>query len=178
MSGLTGDFGSGSVVGVVTWDEFGQVAPELQAAARELLYQHGVGLAYLATVDACGAPRVHPVCPLLGRGGLFVFVIPSPKLGDLVRDGRYAMHSFPCEDDESAVFLAGRAHRVDDPQTRAALSGQFVAERSRFAVLAPAGDHLLFEFGIDRCLLTTSTGHDDPAPRKQVWRAPHTAGPD
>jgi hypothetical protein len=54
---------------------------------------------------------------------------------------------------------------------RAALSEQFVAERSRFDVPAPDPDHLLFELGVDRCLLTTSTGHDDPAPHKQTWRA-------
>jgi hypothetical protein len=86
---LTRDFGCGSViVGVVTWGEFARAAPVLEPPARELLCQHGAGLAYLATVDAAGGPRVHPVCPLLGDGGLFVFVIPSPKLADLVRDGR------------------------------------------------------------------------------------------
>jgi hypothetical protein len=148
----------------------------LERAGRELLYQHEVGLAYLATVDAEGGPRVHPVCPLLGQGGLFVFVIPSPKLADLVRDGRYALHSFPCEDDESALFLAGRARRVDHPGMRAALSEQFVAERARFAVPAPEPDHLLFELDVDRCLLTISSGHDDPAPRKRVWRAPAGRG--
>jgi hypothetical protein len=162
---------------MATWAELGRAAPDVELAGRELLYQHGVGLAYLATVDAGGGPRVHPVCPLLDQVGLYVFVIPSPKLGDLVRDGRYALHSFPCEDDESGLFVAGRARRVMDPRLRAGLSGQFVAERSRFTIPAPEPDHLLFELGIDRCLLTFSTGHDDPAPRKRVWRAEAAAGP-
>jgi hypothetical protein len=161
---------------MTTWGEFTQAAPELAREGQRLLYQHGVGLAYLATVDADGGPRVHPVCPLLDRAGLYLFVIPSPKLRDLVRDGRYALHSFPCEDDESGLFLAGRARQVGDPALRAALSEQFVAERSRFDVAAPEPDQLLFELGVDRCLLTASTGHDDPAPRKQVWRAAPVAG--
>lgn len=160
------------MIAVVTWSQFGQLVPELERAGRELLYQHGVGLAFLATVDAAGGPRVHPVCPLLGQDGLYLFVIPSPKLGDLVRDGRYALHSFPCEDDESGLFLAGQARRVDHLQVRAALSEQFMAERAQFAVPAPADDHVLFELGVQRCLLTTSTGHDDAEPRKQVWRGP------
>lgn len=41
--------------------------------------------------------------------GIFAFIIPSPKQRDLHRDGRYAMHSYPREDDEDAFFVAGRA---------------------------------------------------------------------
>jgi Pyridoxamine 5'-phosphate oxidase len=115
---------------MATWGELVSAAPELAQAGRRLLYQHGVGLAYLATVGADGGPRVHPVCPLLDDTGLYLFVIPSPKLRDLVRDGRYAMHTFPCEDDESGLFLAGQARQVVDPALRAALGEQFVAERS------------------------------------------------
>ena len=157
---------------MVSWGQFCQAAPDLSAAGRALLYQYGVGLAFLATVDATGGPRVHPVCPLLHADGIYLFVIPGPKQRDLIRDGRYALHSFPCDNDESGLFLAGRAGEVTLPDVRRALSDQFVAERADSGVPAPKQDHLLFELDVDRCLLTTSTGPADHNPRKQTWRAP------
>jgi len=33
-------------------------------------------------------------------------------------------------------------------------------------------DQDLFEFLIERCLLTRTTGHGDPSPRHVVWTAP------
>src|SRR6266704_3965772 len=44
--------------------------PDFADAGRALLYQFGVGLAFLATVRRDGGPRVHPVCPLICHGGL------------------------------------------------------------------------------------------------------------
>lgn len=152
-----------------------QAATEIEAAGRALLYQHGVGLGYLATVGIDGSPRVHPMCPLLHGTGIFAFIIPSPKQRDLHRDGRYAMHPYPREDNEDALFLAGRATLVQDPGGRHALSDQFVAERAQFGVPAPACDHGLFEFNIARCLATKTAGHGDPNPHKLVWLAPDDA---
>jgi hypothetical protein len=157
---------------VLTWGGLARTAPEVEAFGRAMLYQHDVGLAFLATVGADGAPRVHPACPVLTTGGLYAFVIPSPKQRDLHRDGRYSLHSYPRPDDEDAFFLAGRAQPIDDPGLRHDLGAQFVAERAQFAVPAPAEDHDLFEFHVDRCLVTTTTGHGDPTPLKRVWRAP------
>lgn len=156
----------------MTWSELAATAPEIEAAGRALPYQHDVGLAFLATVGADGSPRVHPMCPVLAGAGLFTFLIPSPKQRDLRRDGRYGMHSYPRDDDEDAFFLRGRAHPVHDPDLRGALGEQFVAERAQFAVPEPAADHELFEFRVERCLVTRTGGHGDPAPRKLVWRAP------
>jgi hypothetical protein len=155
---------------MATWAEMQKDAPEVESVGRALLYQHGVGLAYLATVAADGSPRLHPVCPLLYGDGMYVFVIPSPKQWDLHRDGRFALHSYPRPDDEDAFFVGGRARLVTDPALRRALSDQFVAERVRFSVPAPEDDHDLFEFDISRCLVTTSSGHGDQAPNKLVWR--------
>jgi hypothetical protein len=155
---------------MATWHELCEQRPDLTEPGRALLYQHGVGLAFLATTRPDGRPRVHPICPLFNDDGLFAFIVPSPKQGDLRRDGCYALHSFPCPDDENAFYLTGRAHLVDDPLVRDALSRQFVAERAQFAVPAPAEDHELFEFDIDACLLTRTTGHGDPAPQHDVWR--------
>src|SRR6266699_4686274 len=71
-----------------------------------------------------------PICPLLSDAGLFAFIIPSPKRGDLRRDGAFAMHSFPCPDNEDAFYLTGRARPVTSPDVREVLATQFVQERS------------------------------------------------
>src|SRR4029079_5505835 len=39
---------------MLTWREFDEQQPELAAAGRGLLYQHGVGLAFLATIRGDG----------------------------------------------------------------------------------------------------------------------------
>ena len=93
--------------GVLTWPEFARARPDLADAGRALLYQYGVGLAFLATVDRHGGPRTHPVCPLVADDGLFLFVIPSPKRNDLHRDGRFALHAFPPEANEDAFSIYG-----------------------------------------------------------------------
>jgi hypothetical protein len=42
----------------VAWGEFERAQPGLAEARRVLLYQYGVGLAFLATVRADAGPRV------------------------------------------------------------------------------------------------------------------------
>jgi hypothetical protein len=161
---------------VLTWAELQDDAPELAVAGRSLLYQYGVGLAFLATVSADGGPRVHPICPLLTPSGIYAFIIPSPKQRDLLRDGRYSMHSYPCDDNEDAFYLSGRSRPVHDLHLRAALSEQFVQERIQSNMPAPAEHDVLFEFLSARCLLTT-TGPAGTDPSKLVWRAPNTDHP-
>jgi hypothetical protein len=156
---------------MATWGEFAAARADLAEAGRALLYQHGVGLGYLATTRADGGPRVHPICPILARGGVFAFIVPSPKQQDLRRDGRYAIHSFPCPDNEDAFYFSGTAHLVEDGALRAALAEQFVEERSQFAVPPPAEADEPFEFSVDACLLTRTTGHGDARPVHTVWGA-------
>ena len=143
----------------------------MAATGRSLLYQHGVGLAFLATVRPDGRPRVHPMCPLVTDEGLFAFVVPSPKQGDLKRSGAYALHSFPCPTNEDAFYVTGEAAFVTDAECREALARQFVAERKAFGVAPPSLNDALFEFDIESCLLTRTTGHGDPAPAHTVWHA-------
>jgi hypothetical protein len=157
-------------VRVVTWTAFTHERPDLAGAGKALLYQHGVGLAFIATMRPDARPRLHPMCPLLSDVGLFAFIIPSPKQGDLRRDGVYAMHSFPCPQNEDAFFITGQARLVTSPDIREVLSAQFVQERSQFPVMPPAEDDTLFAFDIDSCLLTRTTGHGDPNPQHTVWR--------
>ena len=56
------------------WNEFAAGKPEMAEAGRALIYQFRVGLGYLATVRKDGGPRVHPVCPIIANGGLYVFI--------------------------------------------------------------------------------------------------------
>jgi hypothetical protein len=152
----------------ISWGEFDRAQPGLAEAGRALLYQFGVGLAFLATVRRDGGPRVHPMCPLIHGGGLYAFIVPGPKQADLHRDGRYSLHSFPCEENEDAFYCTGRAQTVGDPAIRQALAELFVTERSP-EVPAPAADDHLFSFRLQHCLLTRTTGHGDPSPQHTVW---------
>jgi hypothetical protein len=155
---------------VKSWNEFAALRPDLAEPGRALLYRLGVGLAYLGTTRPDGAPRVHPMCPVMTERGAFAFIVPSPKQRDLRRDGRYALHSFPCPDNEDAFSCSGRVGIVQDADLRAELGAVFVEERAQLKVPAPDQDDLLVEFHLDSCLLTRTTGHGDPAPQHQVWR--------
>jgi hypothetical protein len=156
----------------LTWNRFAEAEPELASAGRAMMYQFGVGLAFLATVRSDGGPRVHPMCPLIAESGLFAFLILSPKRDDLHRDGRYAMHSFPADENEDAFYLSGMAEVVDDPQERRALEAQFLDERGLRDSPKGLDEQGLFAFQIERCLYTVTAGHGDPEPRHRIWRAP------
>jgi hypothetical protein len=153
------------------WHQFCVEEPELAAAGRALLYQFGVGLAFLSTVRADGAPRLNPMCPLIDETGLYAFIVPGPKRDDLHRDGRYAMHSFPTDDNEDAFSLAGRAEPLDDPDRRRTLAVQFLEERTWTEPPPGFDDQELFVFELDRSLHTVTTGHGDPNPQHRIWRA-------
>jgi hypothetical protein len=155
-------------LGVISWSEFRTQRPDLARQGADLLYHYGVGLAFLATVRADGGPRLHPMCPLLTEAGLYAFIVPSPKRGDLRRDGRYAMHSFPLEDNEDAFYLSGTASYVADSAARDRLARQFAEERS---ASPPGEEQHLFEFHVGAAMLTRTTGHGDPRPQHTVWRA-------
>jgi hypothetical protein len=92
---------------MANWREFEVVAPELAAKGRTLIYQFAIGLGYLATVRRDGGPRVHPICPIVYESGLYGLIGPSPKRRDLLRDGRYAIHSFPSPEQDDEFYLTG-----------------------------------------------------------------------
>lgn len=153
----------------LSWSEFGRQRPDLAEAGRALFYQVGVGLAFLSTVRADGGPRLHPMCPLIVGGALVAHIIPSAKRDDLHRDGRYAMHSFPCDDNEDAFYITGRAALVGDASLARAAAAQFLAERDMRAEPPGFGDGEFFEFRLSRCLLTRTDGHGDWNPRHATW---------
>jgi len=156
----------------VRWSEFSADSPDLADAGRRLLYQYGVGLAFLATTRPDGSPRVHPMCPLLTDSDLFAFIVPSPKRYDLHRDGRYALHSFAAEANEDAFYLTGRADLIADEDTVETMATQFAAERRMSEPPAEIVSWELFAFDIESGLLTRTTGHGDPSPKHTVWHAP------
>jgi hypothetical protein len=122
---------------MLRWGELRRTRPDLGSAGLGLLYQFGVGLAFLATVRSDGRPRLHPMGPLVTDDALLGFLQPSPRRQDLPRDGRYALHSFPSDDNEDAFYLSGHAVPVHDPARRRAATAQFLAERRLDTI--PAG---------------------------------------
>jgi len=153
---------------MVTWSQFASAEPELAVAGRSLLHQFSVGLAFLATVRRDGAPRLHPVCPVLSNDHLFVSITAtSPKRGDLERDGRYALQSFPQPRPGSDEFyVAGKAVLVDEAAIRA------VVLRDARHLTDPS--EILFELRIDRVMHTRWENVLTPSMRsvQRKWRAP------
>jgi hypothetical protein len=82
------------------------------------------------------------------------------------------LHSFPRPDDEDAAYLTGRASMVDDePERRAMVEQQFLAERAAIPIAPESlAEQALFRLDVERCLVTTTIGHGDPTPRHEVWR--------
>jgi hypothetical protein len=156
---------------MATWTEFAEAAPDLASSIRGLVHQFGPGFGYLATVRRDGGPRVHPVSPVITDDGLYCFLIESPKRDDLDRDGRYALHSFPPEDNDDEAYLSGRASLVADPDRRAR-----IAHTSRAATTI---DWRLYEFTVDTAMLAHR--HDDPwagtGADYVIWRDPAAAAP-
>ena len=138
---------STGVVPARRWSEVAAEAPDLVEAGRTLLYQYGVGLGMLATVRKDGGPRLHPVCPVVTHGGLWVFVVNrSPKVHDLRRDGRYALHALGPDDRDDEFMVAGTARVVDDEAVEAAVLEVYLAQGTT------SEDHTLFELLLDRAL--------------------------
>jgi hypothetical protein len=148
---------------MVFWSEFAAAAPWLATDMQNLIHQYGPGLGYLATVRPDGGPRLHPVAPVVTDGGLFCFLLPSPKRRDLERDGRYALHTFPPEHDDTEGYLSGRAHLVTDPTRR-----HRVAAAARAAI---GVDWRLFELDIEVAMVTRHAGSAH-VPSHVVWHAP------
>lgn len=149
---------------MASWQEFVDAAPEMASFGRERLFAHGVGLAFLATVrHDDGGPRVHPVCPILAEGRLYVSVGTSAKWRDLRADPRYMLHAFPGDEDPE-FSIRGRTREVTDTGER-----RTVIEAVPFAAFDP--DHPIFEFDIERADTTTWEGWGTPQhrPVRRRW---------
>lgn len=152
---------------MATWTEFADSAPEIAQAASALLTVPGSGFGYLATVSREGAPRIHPIMPVWAAGSMFAFIEPSPKLRDLVRDGRYALHSVGSEDVDDELMVAGRAVVLDDDPRRAA-----AVEACAFV---PGDQTSLVELLLDRVMWAHYEPRGVFPPQYRLWRASDVA---
>ena len=145
-----------------TWAQFARAEPELAGfgAARLL-----AAPAYLASVREDGAPRVHPVTPVVAPDGLYVFMEPtSPKGRDLRERGWFALHNgVPDNDGTGGEFsVTGKGFAVDDAAVRALVKAA--------ATYEPADRYVLFELKLTeaRC-----NGYGDVTlPARHHWSAP------
>jgi hypothetical protein len=87
---------------MATWAELERADADVAAFGRQRFESRVV---MHATLMADGAPRLHPVSPwFAGRLLLVSFRSTSPKVAEILPDGRYAMHSVqPAEDHEGAA---------------------------------------------------------------------------
>jgi uncharacterized protein YndB with AHSA1/START domain len=87
---------------MATWAEFAEADPGLAAFALERMQRR---IVYQATLRLDGGPRVHPVSPWLAAGLLCVsFRDTSPKIREVARDPRYALHTAQPWDDHAGTF--------------------------------------------------------------------------
>jgi hypothetical protein len=154
---------SGTEDAAVAWSAFAEAAPELAAFGRQRLEGR---VAYLSTVRADGSPRLHPVS-LLFRGGRLLFYMEpqSPKVGDVRRDPRCAIHCAVEDDGGGAGEFAARARaeEVADPGVRAAAWDEAVRRGYH-----PRPERLLFELRIGTAMATV---YDEGRPKRTRWRA-------
>jgi Pyridoxamine 5'-phosphate oxidase len=146
----------------MSWQALAAAEPELAAFGAERLNDQ---VAYLATLKTDGSPRLHPVRPVVAAGHLFVFMeATSPKVRDLERDPRCALHATATSDqpwDLREFGVEGTARRVNDPEERSiAIAGSGFLREDRF---------LLYELGVGRAFSTRygTDGH----PHRQRWHA-------
>lgn len=143
----------------VSWGEFKKLEPELAAFGEGRLR---LPPAYLATVRKNGAPRVHPVTPIVAASALFLFMEPtSPKGRDLRERGWYALHNGVPDTEGSGgeFFITGKGFPATDPGVR--------AMATEAASYEPAEDYILFEL---RLASARCNGYGDvPLPRKRHW---------
>ncbi len=144
---------------MATWGEFAEASPELAAFGAERF--ESTHVAYLATERKDGWPRVHPVSPIIGQGHLFLFMEPtSPKRHDLLRDGRYALHSSVSDPSGASgeFSVIGKAVLADDPAIRALAT--------EAASYTPEDRYVLFELTVESAL---SIADENGQPVRKRW---------
>jgi hypothetical protein len=150
----------------VTWQQLREDRPSLATYGEERFASR---VAYLATVDRSGSPRVHPVTPIVVPGRLLVFMEPtSPKGHDLRRGSRYALHC-AVEDDQGGrgeFRVRGPAREITDVGVR--------DQAADHAPYEPAPNYVLFELLIDEAFSTRY--EPDGTPVRARWKANPPAG--
>ena len=148
---------------MATWAAFEQAAAELAAEGRRLIHARGDGEALLATVRDDAPPRIHPINVAIVDGGLYAFLLDSPKRRDLALDGRYALHTHQDPAAPSEFMVRGRARLVGDTRVRAAAAAVWP-----FSV---DDTYDLFEFDVASAVLGARPTADDWPPVYTRWTA-------
>ena len=147
-----------------SWEAFARAEPGLAARGRELLYQRGVGEAFLTTVAANGTPRIHPLNVGVRDGRLLVFVqAHSAKARDLESNQHYALHAHQDADHPHEFMVRGQARLVTDPALRTAAAADW------FYTVSEA--YPLYELLIEHALLGERETASDWPPRYRSWRS-------
>jgi len=152
------------------WADLEREAPEVAGPGRALLYQHGPGLAYLATNRKDGGLRIHPFCPVVTNGGIYGLVGRSPKRDDLARTGRFAIHAFPKAESDDEFMLAGEAVRLVTGEAEL----KIVSDAYHATGSTSSGDEDTYEFVIGRALFALYRARDGKPtwpPQYFKWRA-------
>ncbi len=149
------------------WSDFETDAPELCATGRRLMYQQDPhASAFLATVDATGMPRVHPVFPVIAEGSLWLFIVNmSPKYSDLKYRSKFALHTFPVAGEE--FHLRGNVMEITSHVQKSIVSA---ATNNRQGILE---FEALFECNLVSALHTCwkNWGHESAWPEYDKWIA-------
>jgi len=159
---------------MLTWPQFSGARPDLASTGRRLLYAHGIGLGFLATVRPDGGPRVHPICPVFFEDDLYAMIDPGgPKLKDLRRDGRYALCSETCPppNHDDNVYVTGRAEEVTDRAVWDRIARLMLEERSMSDPWPGFGEQVLFRLLLETCLVTLTLPSEALPAGHNVWRA-------
>jgi len=147
---------------MTAWRDFAASVPDLVVLAATRLVGR---VAYFATIRPDGGPRLHPVTAHISNGQFFVYMNRrSPKVRDLMRDHRYALHC--CVENTSGgggeLSIRGTAMMVNDSVQRAALF-----EAARANGFNPRDDYSLFELNVVSVLWTI---YDGEVPIRRRWK--------
>lgn len=148
----------------VRWSEFAAAEPEMAGRGRDLIYRRGDGEGLLVTVAGEGLPRMHPINVGVVDGRLVAFIQDkSAKAKDLAADGRYALHAVYDPETPHEFLVRGRALRITDPDTRAAIA------RDWFFTVSEA--YPLYELMVEHVVFGERPTADDWPPQYRFWRA-------
>jgi hypothetical protein len=151
-----------ATIKAVTWQQFAPDALELAEFGSQRPLARP---SYLATTRADGFPRVHPVNANVHGGHLSLYMFStSPKVADLQRDPRFALHATvnDVHGGGGEISVRSIARLVDDPERlgdELASSGQPARE-----------GYVRFELLLLSALVGTYAPGSD-VPRRKRWHA-------
>lgn len=153
---------------MTTWNDLAEGSPAIADAGRRLIERSGIGEGLLATVRGDAPPRIHPVNVRIVDGRLLTFVIVgSAKAGDLLADGRYALHAHQDPAVPHEFLVRGHASEVRDAGVRSTAAGEWPFEVD--------DGYTLYELSIDHAVFGERAGADDWPPVYTSWRPGRTA---